>query len=369
MDIPIGIYTDVIEFLVYEDIIKLLGSCLFMNNIIKNDILNKGILKKAKRKYDYYFNIQKWKKIFYGTQDEEIDMFVNGFETNGIVNAILCDKKKSEYKNKKNVKSKFIKTETLSFKNDRFVSKLDGNVNTIYKNLKCTNMDCIEIIKLEIGGSQIDKIYTNIVDVIQHLYSIKDKTTVPFDFCKKNNFVKYLLYHDICIYIKMKDGYTVDDFEMTIDVYELDDIDKTFYVSDIKNKKTVDYYNTIISKTGETSFDDTGFKKKKMMLNLNHPTSYLILDCGIIESLDIYFVRDHDSGITLEDIYMYNGKYIIPLTPSLDKINEYCVNFSRMEQPILEITFKNENNKCDIYSICHNTMVIGYEMGGLKFAN
>jgi hypothetical protein len=362
MDLPIGIYTNIIEFMEYKDIIKLLRTCLFMNDIINNDILNKNILGKAKRKYDHFNRIKELRNVYYGRVDKDIDDF-----SNGIKNAVLWDKKNDQYKNKENLKPIFIKTKILIFNGLRTtLSQLNiDNTYNIYKNLKCTNINCIESIKLTIGGCRVDKIYTNIIDVLQHLYQIDDKTIIPFDFCKNNNFIKQPSYQEVGIIVEMKNGYSVNDFNMTIDIHELNNLDKEFYINN-------NNHLSIISVTDNKNFQ-TFEKYAQITLPFHLPTSYLILDCNKIKIklLNIYF-NDIDSGITLEDTYMYNEKYILPFTPSLNKINKYSINMARISETILHITFedKNENEneifQCNIQSVCHNVMI---NLSGVKYSH
>jgi hypothetical protein len=70
MDIPIGVYTDVIEYLKYNDILKLSKICLFINDIINNDCVNVKIFKLEKLFKETSEQVEENKKLHRSTYIE-----------------------------------------------------------------------------------------------------------------------------------------------------------------------------------------------------------------------------------------------------------------------------------------------------------
>ena len=81
-------------------------------------------------------------------------------------------------------------------------------------------------------------------------------------------------------------------------------------------------------------------------------------NCPTPKKINLY-LDGQDTNINIEDMLVYNNHYICAFTPSLDLDNfgTYGINFSKIDNPQLYITFENgEKGEVNIYAVNYTTL-------------
>lgn len=304
---------------------------------------------------EYWQNIQKYKEKYFGAQDEH---FKNNYPNNNKVNLIY---------------NKTVVIEPLGVigenRSCRFeFPKLDAN-KFVYKNLKLNSNQYDNIINkciLECNGSYLDTIYGRTFKTLRYLYNIEDSTILPFSFNIGDDFLSNNISTNINMQFSNGD---LSGFELSVDIFEIDDDNFNEYTFTYNNIITQCQYNgmEVVSK---------GSNVAKYKVQYNHVMNYILVSIPntninhIILQLDGYNVVD----ISTENILCYDNHYIIPLTKSLhhDYINTYGINFSRCDNSVLclkyDVITDESNTPLYIYGISSNAIKIQNKMAGLMYS-
>lgn len=297
---------------------------------------------------NYWTKIKELKGKYYGAQDE---YFMNNFTD----------------KNEKLSYHKTIKIEANgSIGPNKSCSfpfpKLECD-KFVYKNLRFTSNNYDNIINkctLECNGSNIDTIYGRVFKTLRHIYNIENDTFIPFYFCTGN---EYLPKNDSCkVYIRFEPFTNiVNDFSLSVDIYEI--IDDNF------EQNSYDKIVSFCQHTGcETMKTNPTFR-----LDFNHVINHIIVSVPNGNPKNISLLFDNDVVcFPTEEIDFYDNHYIIPFTPSLNKenINNYGINYSRVDSPKITIEIDNNTNCecCYIYGVYWNCICMRNNLIGLHFS-
>jgi hypothetical protein len=198
----------------------------------------------------------------------------------------------------------------------------------VCKNLRFNNKkwnECIEWCCFECQGYQLDKIYGRIFPTLRYIHNINDESTLPFSFCRDNDYISYPLYHTTRFYFEFNENFLTDcRFELLIDVY-----DKVNPYHEIKSQE--------IFQTQFTGEDPAMDKNGKYRFGFHSPISHLIFgyDNAKIEKLDVY-LDGRKTVINLDNAIEYDNNYIVPLSKSNCKDG---INFSHLSNDIAHVIF------------------------------
>jgi len=298
----------------------------------------------------------------------------------------------------------------------------------VIKNFRINNIDLfnkIDSIDLEIGGSQIERIYPEIFPNLRSLYGIDDKYIIPFSFM--NTGINLLVYHGIRITIVFKKDYGLrySDLSLSVDLGELEhsaylkhsigasgwqtnqnqqtwmqnaffqtqkEIHDSSYITKYKtveDKIKMKPYIELMKGTDYSSLDPSTFTELRAIqrkfnspsnhdaahrLNFNRNVFYLICNRQI---KDIELLIQHtDHTETIIQLTQTNG--LIKLTPSNNvkdilKNKEYLnygINLSRVNCTCLRFNYVNKKDKDKkdmIYAVSQQTVRIMSGLAGLAF--
>lgn len=322
----------------------------------------------------YYDQIEKYAKLYAGSED----IYRNTLFTN--------DKMFLQHK-LENIEQKYNRTDKMKLLGHvvatKFRFKLPKiNANQVYKNLKLFGDIEIGNVELEIGGSSIERIYGNVFDVLRSIYGISDENTLPFSFCRDSHYsnepnlfstketgcyLSNLENMDIVIYIETKEKVNIDDFNITLDIFDLCYNKDPTYFESLEPLEYVIIQNVHIQ---EHINNNTNIYK----LCFNHVCAHIILHCpnNTIKNISL-LLDDNILKITPLKVFDANsGKYIIPLTLSFKQICKYGINLGQVDKCSLKIEFEEINNECDnivdIYGVCIHIARVMSGMIGLAFS-
>ena len=217
--------------------------------------------------------------------------------------------------------------------------------NTIVKNFRLKNMENVRWIEVEIGGQRIDKVYKDIIPILQDLYEF-EKDVIPFYFSKSG--INSLQYHEIKILVEYNE--TLEDDGLTFDIYKWDPT------------KTVEGIIYQLQFTGTENLSDEILKEVKLCFN--HPILHLMVKGYHPDELELEF-DDNDK------FYIKKTKTIgdISLYSIVDNFYDYKngINFSRINKPKLIIRDKDVRS-IDTYSIGCQPLRCMSGMAGLAFS-
>ena len=294
------------------------------------------------------------------------------------------------------------------------------------KEAECLNLnDLLESIELEIGGSQIDRIYGSNLDVLFELYKFKhdvvelDDDTIchyiplPFDIFVGKNILPLVLLNifEVRIYIKFNEfpheliesSVLFDYVNINCELTKKTDIDGEVCTvlncsNDITIPKTIGILQT--GYTGDEMLILNNNNLFKFKLSYNHETILLY-----------FFLTDNNERITedlvdkvsmkLNDKYcceynkgelLYNSKkilgipgvYCLPFVPTKDFCNiqsniRGSINLTYIDSAVLSMQlnkkineYKQDDNddlRIHIFTLCKNKLHFNNGMGGLVHAS
>jgi hypothetical protein len=264
----------------------------------------------------------------------------------------------------------------------KFVFPILPSNKFVYKNLRITSNKfnaIIEICELKCNGSSIDSCYGRAFNALRYIYNITDDTLFPFDFCRDD---KYLPNNSTyCAYTRFTPkefNMNVDDFGLSVDVYEIDNAD---FNSDAFA------YDGIISVCDFTGAEYAlkSCNSCKIKLNYNHVINYIMVS---IPNTKINRIILQMEGIVvcnipITDMFCYDNHYIIPFTPELNLTNiaTYGINFSSIDTTTIMIDYEVYADDVAnptyvdgafvpiyIYGITTNVLMGKNEQTGLRYA-
>lgn len=228
----------------------------------------------------------------------------------------------------------------------------------VYCNLRLKDSKWNNVIRsceLELAGARADKVYGKVLKTLRYVYGIKDETVLPFSFCRDGEYLA-VNKSDVRLNIEFdvySDPIYGDDFELLVDVYS---IENGPYFNPVEFNR--DRAITQLQFTGTEI--TSGREVEKFKLDFNYLVNFLIVSFSNNrpEKIDLLF-NGHDTNINLENMIQYDDHYIIPFTPSLDLNNfsTYGIDFSKIDNPQLNIWLENKSNTCQvcIYAVNYNT--------------
>ena len=248
----------------------------------------------------------------------------------------------------------------------------NGNQRHVYKNLRFSSdkfNNIIDNCELNSGGSRIDKIYTNLYNVLRHVYNINNDTVLPFYFCSGENFLPCSenSQYSIIMEALTKDqvanlDVSLDDLELYVDVY---------YYEVNKNElpTNLEWSITSIEHGGGIS---TRTESNNLVLLLKELCSQFIvyIPNRMLEDFSL-FLDNIDSGITIDNATIYDNHYIFKFS---DFKNELCgLNFSNVSiidgqtvYPKVKLTLDSIDNSETIYFYNLCLQSIKFEDGRLS---
>lgn len=244
--------------------------------------------------------------------------------------------------------------------------------NFAFTNFRSNNPEYHKLIKsitLEIGGSQIDKVYGKIIPTLNHLFDL-NTTQIPFYFNKVDYFLPFLLYHEIRFYFEFEcetaelQNYSIDDLLFYVDVYEI-------------NRKTeFEHMITCVQFTGEEMMDPN-CNTCKIRNDFNHVVTHLLVNsenCDINKMSLSFFKNNEMDLLDIPLTRQHNGIYIIPFVKSCnDNDIKQGINFSSIDSIHSTLWFNTKNKEemsfINIYAININSMIMSNGMGGLRYAS
>lgn len=163
--------------------------------------------------------------------------------------------------------------------------------NTIVKNFRLNNMENVRTVEIEIGGQRMDKVYQNIIPMLQNLYQVEEDV-IPFYFSVSG--INSLSYHEIKINVEYYKGSYND--ELVFDIYKWKDV-----------KKKIDNIMYQLQFTGTEDLTNTGLNIVR--LYFNHPIIHLMTRGYHPEELELEFNDDDKFFIqktkTIGDVSLY----------------------------------------------------------------
>jgi hypothetical protein len=307
----------------------------------------------------YWENIKTFKEKYFGAQDE---YFEKNYQNNN-------NNTKLNYQKTVNIEANgscgFNRICSFTF------PTLDSN-KLVYKNLRVSSNkfnNVIDRCELECNGSAIDKVYGRVLKTLRYIYNINDDTLIPFYFNIDNEYLPNNM--STIIYIRFGSecpDVCLDDFSLSVDIYEIDDINFS--------EDSYTYNNTVVqcNYTGmESASRQTVALKFKT--NFNHVMNYILVSVPdtTLTSISLQF-DGYDMPIPISDIVCYDRHYIIPLTMSLNKelVNVYGINFSSCNTAIVSIKYNEIVNEVFapvyIYGISRNTIIMFDKLIGLMYS-
>jgi len=216
---------------------------------------------------------------------------------------------------------------------------------TIVKNFRLRNMNNVESIEIEIGGQRMDRIYKDVIPIMQNLYGV-DEDVIPLYFSVSG--INSLDYHEIKLRVEY--NVTCDDDALIFDIYKW------------KNQRNINNVMYQLQFTGTDDLSGDGLKKVK--LNFNHPVLHLMLKNYSPEILELEF----DDGDKFE---IKREKKIgdISLYSIADFFYDYKngINFSRIDRAKI-IVKDTDLQTIDIYAINTQPIRCMSGMAGLAFS-
>ena len=211
----------------------------------------------------------------------------------------------------------------------------------VMKTIKFNNPELLEEIRIEIGGSIIDRIHNknNIFNVLRNIYNIRDAQIIPFNCTIGNNYIPELAYHQIIIFLKFKDVSYLDKIEDHILTYEI-------YQTDIDWKNCGMMQNLIQT----VQYDSVFFSRNINYVKLNFShflVTHLIISIDNVDENDIdsidFKLSSKTTGITFTYRWEKNNENIL-----VQKIyNNYIITFVSKNGNHLQnfqgINFMNSN--------------------------
>lgn len=189
--------------------------------------------------------------------------------------------------------------------------------NTIVKNFRLTNLKNVLSVEIEIGGQRFDKVYKDIIPVLQMLYDL-DIDVIPFYFSKVG--INSLAYHEIRINVKYE--VLSDDDRLEFDIYKWN-----------KDDKKID---SIFYQLQYTGYEDMS---RDVRLFFNHPISYIFVRGYNPDELD---VRLNEDIFCIKRWKRIGEISIYPISDGMEDTKN-VINFSRIDNPVLRISNKSSN--------------------------
>lgn len=273
---------------------------------------------------DYWEEISKLKKIYYGEEDAYVDKHIN-----------------SQYR----PKMKYYGTYHLKqINNTTYIFPKINLEKFVYKNLKSNGE--IESCQLEQNGKIIDNIDGVIFPTLRLLYGITDVNIIPFSFCKENEFLLPSIWNTKLII------HTNNNINLSVDIYEIIDDCERLPVGVLP-----DMIITQVQSNGKQTVH------RHYRLCFLHLINFIIiyLPKGLISSFRLQF-NGHDSPITILDTIYHNNQYIIPLAKYLTNDGVHGINFSSADNVYINLWFDAGEKLTDDDYLC----IYGVSYNGIK---
>lgn len=265
------------------------------------------------------------------------------------------------------VETKEFSVPSISNKNITYtLNKFDDSELYILKNLRFKNKNDINKIKyiiLEIGGSNIDNINSNVFQQLRKIYEIDDDNVIPFHLFIKG--IPCLRYHEINCNIYVNDNVIGDNIIIQYDVYK----NLNHSEEDLKSDNH-ELYPKLQIPTYQLQCNQMTSKIYTKHHNIQSVTLYCYNQIYYIftdKDYDEYKLIIDDDEITLNP----DDNNIMNLTPSNnnDDLLKYGLNFSKFENtPYL--TFKaSETQSIQVYCINWQCIEVMGGMAGTRYTN
>ena len=251
-----------------------------------------------------------------------------------------------------------------------FSEAFNFKVGEIIKKISIEDVSAIQSIELQMGGTQVDKIYPETFSVLRELHNFENDE-IPFHLCKTG--IHCTSYHEIrmIIYLNME-----TEIDVSVDVYTnnkrimqennsgLMDGPSIVCQSDMQNP---DHSNIIMQHycLGEMRCVEG---ENRYPLCFNHLVYYIII-MGPINSTPHLKINGDDSfPLYLHSVSNDGRTQCYTLTEDLsnDSLKKYGINFSRIDCPRL-IFDGEEGEIINIYGVNANIFVWKNGMGSLKY--